>query len=54
MLKTGLYEQIIDRTLAKALDEAQNDFIAETGKIDREEASLILAQYTSEIIKKDI
>ena len=54
MLKTGLYEQIIDRTLAKALDEAQNDFIAETGKIDREEASLILAQYTSEIIKKGL
>jgi len=54
MLKTGLYEQIIDQALAKALDEAKNDFIAETGKIDKEEASLILAQYTSEIIKKGL
>ena len=51
VLKTGLYEQIIDQALAQALDKVKNEYITKTGKIDKEEASLILAKYTSEIIK---
>lgn len=51
MLKTGLYEQIIDQALAQVLDNVRNEYIAKTGKIDKEEASLLLAKYISEIIK---
>lgn len=43
MLKTGLYEQIIDRTLAEALEASKDKYIADKGKIDKEEASLVLA-----------
>ena len=46
-----MYEQIIDQALAQALDKVKNEYITKTGKIDKEEASLILAKYTSEIIK---
>ena len=44
ILKTGLYEQIIDQALAQALDKVKNEYITKTGKIDKEEASLILAK----------
>ena len=37
--------------MAQALDKVKNEYITKTGKIDKEEASLILAKYTSEIIK---
>ena len=46
-----MYEQIIDQALAQALDKGKNEYITKTGKIDKEEASLLLARYTSEIIK---
>ena len=54
MLKTGLYEQIIDQTLGAALEASKDEYIADTEKIDKEEASLVLANYTSEIIKKSL
>ena len=54
MLKTGLYEQIIDRALAEALEASKDIYIADKGKIDKEEASLVLANYTSKIIKKSL
>lgn len=54
MLKTGLYEQIIDQALGAALEASKNEYIADTEKIDKEEASFVLANYTSEIIKKSL
>ena len=54
MLKTGLYEQIIDQELGEALEASKSEYIADTEKIDKEEASLVLANYTSEIIKKSL
>ncbi len=54
MLKTGLYEQIIDQALSAALEASKSEYIADTEKIDKEEASLVLANYTSEIIKKSL
>ena len=44
MLKKGLYEQIIDQKLGEALEASISEYIADTEKIDKEEASLILAQ----------
>lgn len=54
MLKTGLYEQIIDQALGALLEASKDEYIADTGKIDKEEASFVLANYTSEIIKKGL
>ena len=54
MLKTGLYEQIIDQALGATLEASKNEYIADTEKIDKEEASFVLANYTSEIIKKSL
>ena len=54
VLKTGLYEQIIDQALGALLEASKDEYIADTGKIDKEEASFVLANYTSEIIKKGL
>ena len=36
MLKTGLYEQIIDQTLGAALEASKDEYIADTEKIDKD------------------
>lgn len=51
MLKTGLYEQVINIKLAQELDRAR-DQLKSVAKIDSAEASKILAQYIAEIIEK--
>jgi len=53
MLKTGLYEQIINCALGSDLDNAEDKFMS-TAKIDEAEASRILAKYISEIIEKGL
>lgn len=52
MLKSGLYEQVINCELGKKLDEFANEFHSETALIDEAEASKILAKYVAEIIEK--
>lgn len=53
MLKTGLYERIIDCALGFDLDRFEDKFKS-TVKIDAAEAPRILAKYISEIIQKGL
>ena len=50
-LKSGLYEQIINKVLRKELDAAA-DKIVRTVKIDAAESAVILAKYLSEVVYK--
>lgn len=50
-LKSGLYEQIINKVIRKELDAAA-DKVVRTGKIDAAESAVILAKYLSEVIQK--
>lgn len=53
MLKRGLYEQIINKSLDREL-ERSDDIAASTGKLDGAEAPQILSHYISELVgKKD-
>lgn len=53
MLPTGLYEQIISRTLGKELD-AEVDKLSQTAPIDEAEASKVLSKYIAGIIEKGL
>lgn len=53
MLKQGLYEQVINKSLGKELDEL-TDKLSKTAPIDYAEASKVLAKYISEIIEKGL
>lgn len=53
MLKTGLYEQVINKLLDKELSE-NVDKLSQTAHIDEGEASKILSQYVAEIIEKGL
>ena len=53
MLKTGLYEQVINKLLEKELFESK-DKLSQTARIDEGEASKILSQYVAEIIEKGL
>ncbi len=53
MLKTGLYEQVINDLLDKELAENSGRF-CQTASIDEAEASKILAKYVTEIIEKGL
>lgn len=53
MLKTGLYEQVINKLLDKELTES-DDKLSQTAPIDEGEASKILSQYVVEIIEKGL
>ncbi len=53
MLKTGLYEQVINKLLDKELSE-NVDKLSQTARIDEGEASKILSQYVAEIIEKGL
>jgi len=53
MLKYGLYEQVINKTIKEELtvvDEAKTK--VDVGAIDTEEAAKVLTQYTAEVIEK--
>lgn len=51
MLKRGLYEQIINKSLDREL-ERSDDIAASTGKLDGAEAPQILSHYISELVEK--
>ena len=53
MLKTGLYEQVINDLLDKELADNEGRF-CQTAAIDEAEASKILAKYVAEIIEKGL
>jgi len=53
MLKSGLYEQVINRILGKELDTAEDKFIS-TAPIDKAEASRVLAKYIAEVVEKGL
>ena len=50
MLKSGLYEQVINRIILQELDTT--DKLIKTAPIDNEESSKVLAKYITEIIEK--
>ncbi|MHB1151050.1 MAG: DEAD/DEAH box helicase [Eubacteriales bacterium] len=53
MLKQGLYEQVINKSLGIELDAA-TDKITKTASIDEAEASKVLAKYITDIIEKGL
>lgn len=53
MLKTGLYEQVINKQFRKELDQAEGKLPAVV-PIDEAEASRVLAKYMAEIIEKGL
>lgn len=56
MLKSGIYEQIINKELRSQLEVYRNNSekIIQAESIDLEEASIILAKYLSEVIQKGL
>jgi superfamily II DNA or RNA helicase len=53
MLKSGLYEQVINKELGQELD-ADTDKLKSTALIDSEEAPKVLAKYITEVIEKGL
>lgn len=53
MLKDGLYEQVINESLQKDIDESVDKF-SEIKEIDKAESSKILSQYITDIIEKGL
>lgn len=53
MLKSGLYEQVINKGLGQELDSSV-DKLKSTAPIDSAEASKVLAKYISEVIEKGL
>ena len=53
MLKRGLYEQVINKSLDREL-ERSDDIAASTGKLDTAEAPQILSHYISELVEKGL
>ena len=52
MLKDGLYEQVINRSLENEL--AVTDMLIQTDAIDPAEAAKVLAQYISGVVEKGL
>lgn len=52
MLKNGLYEQVINKSLDKEL--AETDKLIQTAAIDPAEAVKVLSQYISEVVEKGL
>ena len=52
MLKNGLYEQVINKSLDKEL--AETDKLIQTAAIDPAEAAKVLSQYISEVVEKGL
>lgn len=53
MLKRGLYEQVINKSLDREL-ECSDDIVTSTGKLDGAEAPQILSHYISELVEKGL
>lgn len=53
MLKCGLYEQVINKSLDREL-ECSDDIVASTGKLDGAEAPHILSHYIGELVEKGL
>lgn len=53
MLKRGLYEQVINKSLDREL-ERSDDIVTSTGKLDGAEAPQILSHYISELVEKGL
>lgn len=53
MLKRGLYEQVINKSLDREL-ECSDDIVASTGKLDGAEAPHILSHYIGELVEKGL
>lgn len=53
MLKRGLYEQVINKSLDREL-ERSDDIVASTGKLDGAEAPQILSHYIGELVEKGL
>lgn len=53
MLKRGLYEQVINKSLDREL-ERSDDIVSSTGKLDSAEAPQILSHYISELVEKGL
>ena len=53
MLKRGLYEQVINKSLDRELEHS-DDIVASTGKLDGTEAPQILSHYISELVEKGL
>lgn len=51
MLKSGLYEQVINKEILEKINE-DIDRIKITSNIDKEEASKILSKYIEDVIEK--
>lgn len=51
MLESGLYEQVINKELGVAIDNADNKDCS-TAPIDSAEASKVLSKYIADIIEK--
>lgn len=56
MLKSGIYEQVINKELSSQLEEYRGNLekIIKVESIDLEEASIVLAKYLSEVIQKGL
>lgn len=55
MMKSGIYEQVINKVIARELERSDlTDWVIKKGKIDEKESSKILAKYISEIIEKNL
>ena len=52
MLKDGLYEQIINKTMDAEL--STTDKLSKTASIDSAEASKVLAKYIAEVVEKGL
>ncbi len=53
MLKRGLYEQVINKSLDREL-ECSDDIVVSTGKLDGAEAPHILSHYIGELVEKGL
>lgn len=53
MLKSGLYEQVVSKTIRRELDE-NTDKLKSLAPIDEEEAAKVLSKYISEVIEKGL
>lgn len=52
LLQKGIYEKVINENLERELKERESELLADTEKIDNEEAPEILSQYISGVVKQ--
>lgn len=54
MLKSGLYEQIINKEIENELEQGAHTHIIDKAEIDPEEASLVISKYITDVLKKGL